>query len=77
MMYKCFGLNNKTFICFTNGMVYFRIKGLGLMIKDLKQHPKIFSERYNLCKGFGIMRLYIRLLRPDPATVYEGSTKEL
>lgn len=45
-----------------NRLLWFRIFGKGLIIKDIRFNPLLFSERNGYAKGLKVGNLYIGLL---------------
>jgi hypothetical protein len=51
--------------CYDSGICWFRIFGYGLMWKDVRSHPILFSERYGYRKGFQVKHWRINVFAPD------------
>ena len=48
-----------------DGLIWFRIFGYGLHIKDINRHDLLFSERVGARKRFVLRNYSIRILTPD------------
>ena len=48
----------------TDGFLWFRILGHGLVIKDINKYPLIFSERYGYTKYIKIGKYIVRYISP-------------
>lgn len=47
----------------TKGMFWIRLFGTGLMVKNIKIHPLLFSQRYGYVKGIKIGKYWIQFLK--------------
>lgn len=54
----------RIFSCYrTDGLLWFRIFGKGLVIKNSVKHPPIFSERMGYRKGLKLGKYRIKFLK--------------
>ena len=57
-------MRRDTFICYDDGVFYFRILGWGLWFASYEKRPPLFSERYGYTTVIPLWKWRIQVLKP-------------